>query len=169
MRFFPPTLGVCWAMLNFVKICTGIVKDLLDSRAKSDSSDEKASVSLSVTGEDSGLIHQTIYHALLDQSSLEAKGKRAPDMQELIDESILFLSAGTDTSSFTLTMAVYNILRNPEIMQKLQQELAELKEQCGGQPPSLKAIEKLPYLVSCNHRFHLRMNVLMLSNKHRPE
>lgn len=141
-------------MLSFTKICTGIVKDLLDLRAKSNSSDAKASVSLSVTGEDSGLIHQTIYHALLDQSSLEAKGKRAPDMQELIDESILFLSAGTDTSSFTLTMAVYNILRNPDILQRLQQELAELKEQCGGQPPSLKAIEKLPYLVSCARHLH---------------
>lgn len=139
-------------MLNFVKICTGIVKELLDLRAKETSLDEKASVSKSVTGEDSGLIHQTIYHALLDQSGLAAKGKRAPDMQELIDESILFLSAGTDTSSFTLTIAVYHILSNPSILLKLQQELAELKESCGDQKPSLKAIEKLPYLVSCGCR-----------------
>lgn len=120
------------------------MKDLLDSRAKTG---EKASVSRSVAGEDSGLIHETIYDALLDQSSLEAKGKRAPGLQELIDESILFLSAGTDTSSFTLTIAVYHILSNPDIMQRLQQELAELKEQHGQNPP-LKAIERLPYLVS---------------------
>lgn len=135
-------------MLNFVKICTGIVKELLDSRTNENSSDEKASVSQSVTGEDSGLIHQTIYHALLDRSGLAAKGKRAPDMQELIDESILFLSAGADTSSFTLTIAVYHILSNPSILLKLQQELDGLKESCGDQKPSLKAIERLPYLVS---------------------
>lgn len=131
-----------------MKSCTGVVRELLDSRANRISSDEKASVSQSVTDEDSGLIHQTIYHALLDQSSLAAKGRRVPDMQELVDESILFLSAGTDTSSFTLTVAVYHILSNPDVLQKLQQELEELKELCGDQAPSLKAIEKLPYLVS---------------------
>lgn len=122
--------------------------ELLDSRSKTTEPDEKANVSTPVSGEDSGLMHQTIYHALLDQTSLEAKGKRAPDMQELIDESILFLSAGTDTSSFTLTMAVYHVLSNPSVRDNLQQELAELKERCGDQNPSLKAIEKLPYLVS---------------------
>lgn len=123
------------------------MRDLLESRTKAG---EKASISRSVAGEDSGLIHETIYDALLDQSSLEAKGKRAPGLQELIDESILFLSAGADTSSFTLTIAVYHILSNPDIMQTLQKELAELKEQHGGQNPPLKAIEKLPYLVSCS-------------------
>lgn len=148
---FPPPAALRDAE-SLCKVCGKIVKDLLDSRAKAGSSDEKASVSCSVTGEDSGLIHQTIYHALLDQSGLEAKGKRAPGLQELIDESILFLSAGADTSSFTLTMAVYHILSNPDILQKLQQELAQLKEQHGDEKPPLQAIERLPYLVSCTCR-----------------
>lgn len=104
----------------------------------------------STGAEDSGLAYQTIYDALLDQNGLIAKGRRPPTLNELIDESILFLSAGTDTTSFSLTMAVYHVLSNPEVKTRLVQELAEFKERCGDRNPSLKDIEQLPYLVGRN-------------------
>lgn len=68
---------------------------------------------------------------------------------------MLLLSAGTDTTSFSLTLAVFYVLSNPEIKTKLLQELTELKERCGGQNMSLKDIEQLPYLVGFNPKIIL--------------
>jgi cytochrome P450 len=43
----------------------------------------------------------------------------------LIDESVLFMFVGTDTTAYALSFAVYYLINNPPVLQKLKAELKE--------------------------------------------
>lgn len=60
---------------------------------------------------------------------------------ELADELITILFAGHETTATTLSWAFYQIYQNPDIIEKLQQELKSL-----GENPNPLEIAKLPYL-----------------------
>ncbi|KAL3476805.1 cytochrome P450 [Aspergillus californicus] len=85
----------------------------------------------------------TIFHQLLQPDA--AEGYRVPTAEELKDEAFITLSAATDTTGNALTIASYNIARNPDIYARLS---AELKEKFA-EPEStmvFTVLEKLPYL-----------------------
>lgn len=107
-----------------MQTCENIVKDLLAS------SDRK---------------QETVFDALLSPTG-STKGHIVPSYQELVDEAIILLAAGTETTAIALTFATYHILANPDIKRAVQLELATIPRDPAGHLP-YQAIENLPYLV----------------------
>ncbi|EMD34546.1 hypothetical protein CERSUDRAFT_116692 [Gelatoporia subvermispora B] len=71
-------------------------------------------------------------------------GKKLPD--ENIKQNLLtFLIAGHETTSGMLTFAVYYLLKNPEAMRKLREEIDTM---IGDRVVSVKDVNKLPYLLA---------------------
>lgn len=73
------------------------------------------------------------------------KGRIRPTIDELSADSLLLLMAGTDTTAHALTIATYNVLREPNVLRKLKAELraAILNKDSWAECAEL---EKLPYL-----------------------
>ncbi len=66
------------------------------------------------------------------------------------DTALLYVSAGFETTGFTIETAMYHVLANPDVLSKLKQELAPLfgaSSKTGGLP-SWTELEKLPYLTA---------------------
>ena len=42
---------------------------------------------------------------------------------EISSQGIVFMNAGLETSSITLSLLAYNLARNPEVMKRLQKEI----------------------------------------------
>ncbi|KAL2851906.1 cytochrome P450 [Aspergillus pseudoustus] len=87
---------------------------------------------------------KTLFDAMLEPS--EEKGYRSRTSKELIDESALFILAGTDTSAYSLTTATYYLLTNPGVLAVLRKELDPVE-------PLIKVgnweeVRKLPYLMA---------------------
>ena len=64
---------------------------------------------------------------------------------EVLAQSIIFLAAGYETSSGTLSLTCYHIATNSDVQDKLQQEIDSVwtdEEQL----PSYKTVNELPYL-----------------------
>ncbi|KAL4885918.1 cytochrome P450 [Aspergillus karnatakaensis] len=86
---------------------------------------------------------RTIYAKLLDPSlPVKERSKR-----RLEEESLIVLGAGTETTSWTLTIAAYYLARNPEILRQLRTELKQVlptaKSTC-----TLQELEQLRYLTA---------------------
>jgi cytochrome P450 len=65
-------------------------------------------------------------------------------------EAVDFLVAGSDTTAFTLTSAVWHMCHNPSIKRKLAAALKEaIPEQREGEYPTLMQLEAIPYLIAC--------------------
>jgi cytochrome P450 len=65
-------------------------------------------------------------------------------------EAVGFLVAGSDTTAFTLTSAIWHMSQNPSIKCKLAAALKEaIPEQREGEYPTLMQLEAIPYLVAC--------------------
>ncbi|OCH86500.1 cytochrome P450 [Obba rivulosa] len=66
---------------------------------------------------------------------------------ECIKNNLLtFLIAGHETTSSTLTFAIYHIVKHPEVLRRLREEIDEV---LGEQPIQLGDISKLPYIAAC--------------------
>lgn len=81
---------------------------------------------------------------------LSSSGEDVPEHKRLKDEevvvqSMLFLLAGYETSSITLSMLCYHLATNPEIQTRLQQEIDEIWTD-GDKMPSYETVHELPYL-----------------------
>ena len=64
---------------------------------------------------------------------------------EVLAQSIIFLAAGYETSSGTLSLMCYHIATNPDVQDKLQQEIDSVwtdEEEL----PTDETVNKLPYL-----------------------
>ncbi|KAK6544746.1 hypothetical protein TWF694_001432 [Orbilia ellipsospora] len=78
----------------------------------------------------------------------EKKGRKAATKDELAGEALLTVAAGMDTTGHTLTVATYNLVKYPEIQEKLLKELmtvmphpkSEIKEEI---------LDRLPFLQAC--------------------
>ena len=86
----------------------------------------------------------TIFHGMLNNTNLPDSEKTTP---RLLDEAIVLIGAGTDTTANTLAALTYHILANPDILKKLKTELAEAIPDVGTLPESAR-IETLPYLTA---------------------
>ncbi|KAE8376869.1 cytochrome P450 [Aspergillus bertholletiae] len=84
---------------------------------------------------------RTLSDVLLD--SAEGKGVHL-DRKYLIDESVLFMFVGTDTTAYALSFAIYYLLTHQEILNKLRDELRGSEKQIRSH--DWPAVRKLDYL-----------------------
>jgi len=66
--------------------------------------------------------------------------------KEVIDNCLMFLVAGFDTTSSGLTNLAYNLVKNPSKQQKL---IKEINEKLNGIEPDFDNINQLSYLDAC--------------------
>ncbi|XP_037038783.1 probable cytochrome P450 9f2 [Bradysia coprophila] len=71
---------------------------------------------------------------------------RAWSDDELVAQCFIFFIAGFETSSAMLTFASYELAANPDIQQKLYEEIAAMNEQLNGKSIHYDALQKLKYL-----------------------
>lgn len=92
---------------------------------------------------DSGIVYDrpTIFADLL-QSELDESEKGT---DRLVEEAVTIVNAGTETTSWALSVITYFLLSQPETMGKLQAELATVVDD-PRHLPSWTALEQLPYL-----------------------
>ena len=64
---------------------------------------------------------------------------------EVLAQSFIFLAAGYETSSGTLSLTCYHIATNPEVQDKLQKEIDSVWTD-EEQPPTYEILNELPYL-----------------------
>jgi len=84
------------------------------------------------------------YHDLLDMllaARYEDTGQGMTD-EQLVDESLIFFSAGHETSANALSWIWYLLAKHPEIIQKLK---AEIETVLGDRPPSFADLPQLSY------------------------
>jgi cytochrome P450 len=65
----------------------------------------------------------------------------------LVDEGTVILLAGTDTSSRSLSITMYYLLRNPDVLARMRHELETSLSLNKDHIYALAQLEKLPYLV----------------------
>ncbi len=84
------------------------------------------------------------YHDLLDMllsARYEDTGKGMTDTQ-LVDESLIFFSAGHETSANALAWTWYLLAQHPEVIHKIKEEITEV---LADRPPSFMDLRRLSY------------------------
>ena len=89
--------------------------------------------------------HRVIYSELLDPEA--NKGYPPPTALQLLHEARVLFIAGSHTIGTTLMTGVHHILRNPEVKQRLVDEVRTAWPVLD-QAPRYEALEKLPFLAS---------------------
>jgi len=75
--------------------------------------------------------------------------KRVWTDDELVAQCFLFFLAGFDTSSTLLSFFAYELCINPDIQQKLYEEIQETHRILGGKKLSYDALQKMKYMDMC--------------------
>lgn len=65
---------------------------------------------------------------------------------EIVAQCFLFFVAGFDTTSTMLTLASYELIANPDIQQKLYEEILETNEEIDGKPITYDVLQKMKYM-----------------------
>lgn len=86
---------------------------------------------------------KTIFEEILE-SSLPPEEKT---LDRLMDEGLILIGAGGETTAQTLAVLTFNLLHNPPVLQKLRKELDDAIPDPANMP-SWQQLEQLPYLVS---------------------
>ncbi|MCJ1264415.1 hypothetical protein MMC22_004286 [Lobaria immixta] len=102
--------------VQFRKDCAIWIKNIAERREKG------------VTTDDDG--NSTLLDVLLEPSP--DKTYEVPAMKDLIDHTFTFVGAGVDTTTYTLSFAIFYILRNEGVMEKLRKELHGLQRDTSG-------------------------------------
>ncbi|KAF3914190.1 hypothetical protein ABW20_dc0100747 [Dactylellina cionopaga] len=76
------------------------------------------------------------------------KGRKAATKEELAGEALLTVAAGMDTTGHALTLAVYYLIKNPEIQEKLLEELRTVMPEPRSEVTE-ETLERLPFLQAC--------------------
>nr|AMN92160.1 CYP384A1 [Tetranychus cinnabarinus] len=80
---------------------------------------------------------------IIDSDAAEHLAKRKLTLDEIVDQALIFLIAGHDTTATTLSMLLYTLTRHQEVQDKLIDELSTLTdEECS----DWDKIKSLPYL-----------------------
>lgn len=86
-------------------------------------------------------------YATVEESSIGSKAvKRVWSDDELVAQCFLFFLAGFDTSSTLLSFLAYELSANPDIQQKLFEEVQETHRRLGGNRLSYDAVQKMKYM-----------------------
>ena len=67
-------------------------------------------------------------------------------LEHLKQEACVIISAGLETTKTTLTLASYHIISNPNIYNRLHEELVEAIPDLSAKALTVPELEKLPYL-----------------------
>jgi len=86
----------------------------------------------------------TIYHRLMDAEAY--RNKTVPSPGSLYEEAQALMFGGADTVGNTLMVGTHRLLKHPEAMQKLKAELVQAWPSLDESGPTLRDLEKLPYL-----------------------
>lgn len=79
----------------------------------------------------------------------ESEGYRPLSKDILVDDAYLFCVAGTHTTSFCLSLGTYYLLRHPQKLRRLVEELQTVQKNPDGML-EYRDVCNLPYLVSNN-------------------
>lgn len=82
---------------------------------------------------------------MLNATDPETSGSKKLSDDEVVAQSVIFLLAGYETSSTTLSMTCYHLATNPDIQQRLQQEIDSVWID-EDKIPSYETVRELPYL-----------------------
>ena len=74
------------------------------------------------------------------------KNYEVPDIEELVNEALVLVIAGTDTTTYTAAHATYYILSHSNVLKSFQDELQHTLQENGGRLEWAN-IRQLPYLV----------------------
>lgn len=80
------------------------------------------------------------------------KGHHRLSLEQLIDEALIFLTAGTDTTSYGISAATFYVLHTSEVLPKLQEELCSVPRGEGGRI-EWRDVQNLPYMVCHRYKF----------------
>lgn len=89
-------------------------------------------------------IEKSIFAEIIRNEKLPPQER---ELGRLVDEGNFLMSAGTDAPSQVLTIALFHILRNPDITQRLKEELASAMPD-PWDVASWASLEQLKYLVT---------------------
>jgi cytochrome P450 len=92
------------------------------------------------------LERSTIFSTLLTEDD-KPDGYSVPSTMDLKDEAYSVLAAAADTTGNAMTVAAFNVIKNPQIYQNLVRELEMAFPNPTTELPFLE-LERLPYLVS---------------------
>lgn len=92
-----------------------------------------------------GTKRDDILQALIDTQIAENPGERL-STNAIVRETILFLVAGSETTSNSISFAIIELLRHPDKLAKLQQEIDAIPLPEGEATFSHDVLKKLPYL-----------------------
>lgn len=87
--------------------------------------------------------HATIFHEILQSKRPEQEKSK----QCLFDEAQTIVSAGVETTAWTMSVAMFYLLSNLETMNKLKRELKDAWKD-PSTPLDLATLESLPYLTA---------------------
>jgi hypothetical protein len=98
----------------------------------------------------------TIYHILLDPNSHKSRGPATA--KSLYEESQALMFGGGDTTANVVMIGTFYLLKRPDLIKKLKDELKEYWPELGpGREPKLSVLEEMPFLVNsasdkyCSH------------------
>ena len=91
-------------------------------------------------------LRRTVFHEIRDHPRSKLPDKERTPLRLMGNASIL-IGAGTETTARSLAVTVFYLIKNPEIGNKLRNELVTALPQRNSEI-SLPHLESLPYLVS---------------------
>ncbi|XP_062556519.1 probable cytochrome P450 9f2 [Armigeres subalbatus] len=65
---------------------------------------------------------------------------------EMIAQCLIFFLGGFETVSSCAMLTAYELVRNPEVQQKLYEEILQTEQELGGKPLSYDALQKMKYM-----------------------
>ena len=89
------------------------------------------------------------------------KGKQIDELH-VVSTALILLVAGYDTTGSTLSYLAYELAKNQDIQEKLQEEIDQAFDEAGGKFPDYNVIQSLPYLdmvIFESLRFHSPIGV----------
>lgn len=112
-----------------IKDCASWIKKVADRREKGIKTDQDGNL--------------TLIDVLLEPNP--DKNYQVPALEDLIDDTFAFTAAGVDTTAYTLSYAIFYILRNEGVVEKIREELRGVPRDTTGKF-EWKHVSTLPYL-----------------------
>lgn len=100
------------------------------------------------------IVRHDMINMLMEARGMYADGNIPPDAKpphewtdsEIVAQSFVFFIAGFESAATFMCFAAHEIMENPDIQEKVLQEIEEVKESLDGKPLTYEACNKLRYL-----------------------
>ncbi|KAH9919212.1 cytochrome P450 [Epithele typhae] len=102
-------------------------------------------ISFTMTRLKRGSEHKDLFHYLNNEDLLD---KPSPPVQQLVDDGVLAIVAGADTTASAPTVFVFRLLEHPEVHEKLRREIDKYYP-AGQDAMDVKNHRELSYLTAC--------------------